>query len=79
MNITLDIVRGEDEKEITVDVELDHHKATRGHRDSFGAAEEPDEAETFEIVVALDSETGEEIELTEREQEQAIERAMDSL
>jgi len=76
MNIEMTIER--DDVEIEISVELDYQRACRGARGSFGEPLEPDEPENFEITSATD-EDGKEVELTESEQQRAIEQAINDL
>lgn len=68
--------------EIEVAIEYDYIPASRGSRDSCcgvrgaGAALEPDEPATAEITSVRRMDTNEEIELTENEEDRAIERAI---
>ena len=87
MNVTITVERENTETgEITeheIDVEFTYHKAYRGQRDSLcgirgaGAPLEPDEPEELEFESATD-ENGNEFELTDRELEQAEEKAWNS-
>ena len=38
--------------EVEIEVEFRYHKASRGHRDKYGAPEEPDEDASLEFVKA---------------------------
>ena len=73
--MTLTIER--DGEEIEVEVEYDFYRASRGARDSYGAQLEPDEGASVEITSTVNTETGQEIELTDSETEKAIEQALD--
>ena len=61
------ITRGDEE--IPIEVIYSVSKARRGHRDRFGAQEEPDDDPELEIVTVTRMDTGQEIELTPSEQE----------
>lgn len=66
------------ELELPVSVKLYYTPASRGARDSFGASEEPDTEETFDVTWARNIEDGTEIELTKYEETLAIEAAINS-
>ena len=87
MNVTISVERENPETgELTeheIDVEFDYHRAYRGQRDSLcgvrgaGAQLEPDEPASVEFQHATD-EDGKDFELTDREIEQAEQKAWDS-
>ena len=62
-----------DDNEFDIVVELGYEKATRGHRDRYGAPEEPDEPENVYVERAYTKDTGVGVELTGKEEERAIE------
>lgn len=70
---------------VSIDVEYTYHPAHRGKRDSLmgkrgaGPQLEPDEPAHIEIEIAIDRETGNDIDLTEREEERIIEEISTSL
>jgi len=63
---TLTRVNETEEIEIPVVVEYSYNKAHRGHRDSMGVPEEPDEDASIEIE-SVKTTDGIEIEITEKE------------
>jgi hypothetical protein len=87
MNVTITVERENPQtgelSEHEIDVEFYYHKAYRGKRDSCcgvaraGAALEPDEDESLEFESATD-EDGKDFDLTDREIEQAEEKAWNS-
>jgi hypothetical protein len=87
MNVTITVERENPQTgELTeheIDVEFAYHKAYRGQRDSLcgvrgaGAQLEPDEDESLEFEYATD-EDGKDFDLTDREIEQAEEKAWNS-
>lgn len=87
MNVTITVERENTETgEITeheVEVEFAYHRAYRGQRDSLcgvrggGAPLEPDEPESLEFEYAT-GEDGKDFDLTDRELEQAEEKAWNS-
>lgn len=62
-----------DDKEIEVDVTYTSHPGCRGHRDKYGAPEEPDEDDWIEILEAID-EAGTCYELTTNEEQEIEEK-----
>ena len=70
--------------EIIAECEFIYHRAYRGARDSIdgvrnaGPALEPDEPASFSFRGAVDIDTGEEIDLTESELDEAEQKAWDS-
>jgi hypothetical protein len=86
MTIDLTITRENElgeEIEIDVECEFSYHKAYRGARDTLcgvrggGPPLEPDEPAHFEFEGAVRCDTGEEIELTASEIEEAEQKAWD--
>jgi len=67
----------EDGKEITIVCDCKYWSASRGYRDKYGAPEEPDTPAEIEIQSSKNKETGEDVELTEAEQEQVIEKGFE--
>jgi hypothetical protein len=63
-----------DDVEIPVTVELTYYGGCRGHRDRYGAPEEPDEPATFEVDNAVDAK-GFEYDLTDAEYDEIVEKA----
>jgi len=61
-------------RDIDIEVTYQYHKAIRGHRDSYGAPEEPDEPAYLEITSV-----NPEIELTEREEDNIKEEILSML
>jgi hypothetical protein len=55
--------------EIQIEVTYTPRPAIRGHRDKYGAPEEPDEPAHCEIESVIELETGIDIELTAHEEE----------
>ena len=70
MTITHTITRDDVETEITCEIRM--IKASRGHRDRYGAPEEPDEPAEAEIEKVTPD-----IELTEAEEDAIREKAFD--
>jgi hypothetical protein len=71
MTITLVVTR-----EIEVEVTLEYHRGMKGHRDKYGAPEEPDDPESWEILSTKPQPLLEkDFELTKGEEEEAIQQA----
>ena len=63
-------------REIEVEVTLEYHRGMKGHRDKYGAPEEPDDHESWEILSAKPQPLLEkDFELTNDEEEEAIQQA----
>jgi len=63
-------------REIEVKVTLEYHRGMKGHRDKYGAPEEPDDPESWEILSAKPQPLLEkDFELTKGEEEEAIQQA----
>ena len=60
------------EVEIPITITYDVEGPSRGHRDSFGAQEEPDEDGYVEITSVVETATGQEIELTNKEEKEIL-------
>jgi hypothetical protein len=69
---------GESYQEIILDIEFTQQKASRGHRDKYGAPEEPDEPECVEIESVKDP-AGKEVELTKFEQARVEEKCFERI
>jgi hypothetical protein len=71
---TTTIERGDDGHEITVTVTYTKHKGCKGATDGrYGPKIEPDEPPSIEIDSVTNNETGEEMELTTREEDRILE------
>ena len=64
--------------EIEVRCRVEYERASLGHRDRFGAPEEPDEPAMFYFIDAV-TEMGSEIELTSSEHRRAEELAAEQM
>ena len=63
-------------REIEVEVTLEYHRGMKGHRDKYGAPEEPDDPESWEILSTKPQPLLEkDFELTKGEEEEAIQQA----
>jgi len=76
---TLDATLSRGDNEIEVEVSYDSVPAERGHRDKYGAQEEPDYPASIEIIEVVDKATGLEIELTPDEESKLIDEINDTL
>ena len=63
-------------REVEIEVTLEYHRGMKGHRDKYGAPEEPDDPESWEILSTKPQPLLEkDFELTNDEEEKAIQQA----
>ena len=74
---TLDATLYREDTEINVEVEYDVTSEEHGHKDQFGAQEEPDYPASIEIVSVTDKATGYNVELTSEEEDGLIQQIND--
>ena len=73
--MTFDYTLKREDCELEVTVHGEYHRASRGHRDSLGVPEEPDEPAEFEIDTVTDID-GNEVEVSDHELEVLAERGV---
>lgn len=66
------------EREVAITVDYDYIPESRGHRDSYGAPEEPDEPPSIEINEVRDG-TGKAVELTKDEEDTITDQIWDEI
>ena len=63
-------------REVEIEVTLEYHRGMKGHRDKYGAPEEPDDPESWEILSTKPQPMLEkDFELTKGEEEEANQQA----
>lgn len=72
MKINFTLTRNE--KDVEVEIELCYFPASRGHRDKYGAPEEPDEPASFEVETVEDAH-GNPYDLSDAEYDEVIDKA----
>jgi len=78
MNVEI-YVEQEDGTEITVVCDCKYWSMSRGHRDKYGCPEEPDSPAEIEIQSSKNKATGEDVELTEAQQDEVIQKGFEQV